>query len=305
MAEFKISDNDLSSLRDKVAIVTGGSSGIGLATVKLLMEHGATVVSADMNPSPLEDGPKHTFQKTDVTSWPSLLALFKLTKEKHGRIDHVHANAGISGRADYLNETFDGDGNLQEPDRLCFDINLRGCINTAYLGIHHMRHQSPPGGSVVMTASASSFQRFRVADYTTAKHGVLGYMRGMVPLLRAGSLPIRINCIGPSWTITGIVPQALVDALGDQSQGPEVAARSAAILMADEARDGQFIYSWEGKFMEVEEARFLPVVREMMGSAGDTGEAPNGHDIEDMTKIFSKHGAMPAGVTENLEGGKS
>lgn len=253
-----------------------------------------------MNPSPVDD-PKHTFHKTDVTKWDDLLALFKTAKDKHSRIDHVHANAGISGRANYISEEFDDQGNLKEPTTLVYDINLRGCINTAYLGVYHMRHQEPAGGSIVLTASASSFQQFRVTDYTTAKHGVLGWMRGMVPLLKSSNIPIRVNSIGPSWTITGLVPQALVDALGGQSQGPEVAARSAAILMADEKRQGNFIYSWEGKFMEVERAKFLPVAAELMGSQGDTGEDPgegeqkNMHDIE---KLFETHGVQPAALRE-------
>lgn len=318
---------------------TGGSSGIGLAMVKLLLHHGATVVSGDMNASPVDD-PNHTFQTTDVTKWPDLVSLFKLAKSKHGRIDHVHANAGISGRANYIGDEFDEHGELKEPSTLTYgkppagcirclsllaallsqrtrpprppdhhrqpsttntshpDINLRGSVNTAYLGVHHMRHQSPPGGSIVLTASASSFQQFRVTDYTTAKHGVLGWMRGMVPLLTSAALPIRVNCIGPSWTVTGLVPQALVDALGGQSQGPEIAARSAAILMADARRQGNFVYSWEGRFMEIERARFLPVAAELMGSAGDTGEEEeqrgerkNVHDIE---KLFEQHGVQPA-----------
>lgn len=118
----------------------------------------------------------------------------------------------------------------------------------------------------------------------------------MVPLLKSAKLPIRVNCIGPSWTITGLVPQALVDALGGQSQGPEVAARSVAILMADEKRQGNFIYSWEGRFLEIEQAKYLPVAAELMGNAGDTGEEPGSQKLEnvhDIEKLFDKHGVQP------------
>lgn len=129
----------------------------------------------------------------------------------------------------------------------------------------------------------------------TCRAGVLGWMRGMVPLLKSSKIPIRVNCIGPSWTITGLVPQALVDAIGGQSQGPEVAARSVAILMADEKRQGNFIYSWEGRFLEIEQAKYLPVAAELMGSGGDAGEEPekNVHDIE---KLFDVHGVQPAAL---------
>ena len=138
-------------------------------------------------------------------------------------------------------------------------------VNTSYLGLYYMRHQDPVGGSIVCTASAAAFQRFRVCDYTAAKHGVLGWMRGIVPNLQTAKLPIRVNSISPSWTITGMVPKELVDVMDCEWQGPEAVARSVAVLMADEMRQGQLIYSVGGRFLEVEESRFLPVAREVVG----------------------------------------
>lgn len=69
-------------------LTSGGSSGIGLATAKVLLETGAYVVSGDLNPSPIEHE-NHSFLKTDVTNWSNLLALFALAKEKHGRVDRM------------------------------------------------------------------------------------------------------------------------------------------------------------------------------------------------------------------------
>lgn len=147
--------------------IPGGSSGIGLATVNLLLSLGASVVSADLLP-PVEpvvvDSPAFTFIKTDVTEWSDLLALFERAKEIHGRIDHVYANAGISPRANYLSTEVDEKGRLKEPASLTLDVNLKGVINTATLGIYYMRQQ-PEGGSVVISASVSSVQRFRAVDY--------------------------------------------------------------------------------------------------------------------------------------------
>lgn len=147
--------------------IPGGSSGIGLATVNLLLSLGASVVSADLLP-PVEPvvvgSPAFTFIKTDVTEWSDLLALFERAKEIHGRIDHVYANAGISPRANYLSTEVDEKGRLKEPASLTLDVNLKGVINTATLGIYYMRQQ-PEGGSVVISASVSSVQRFRAVDY--------------------------------------------------------------------------------------------------------------------------------------------
>ena len=162
-----------------------------------------------MNPSPTEN-PNLSFLKTNVTSWNDLLALFKHAKQLHSRIDHVFSNAGISGRANYLDESFDENGELKEPTTLTYDINLRGMVNTSYLGLYHMRHQEPQGGSIVCTGSAASIQRFEALDYTSAKHGVLGWMRGIIPVLEEQKIPIRINTIAPSWThtkIVGVSPQ--------------------------------------------------------------------------------------------------
>lgn len=218
------------------------------------------------------------FQQTNVGSWSELQDLFHKAINLHGRIDHVFANAGIGGPGTtYLDDAFDPDtGALLEPPTTTLDINLKAVLNTAYLGMHHMRHQpaAPPGDdgastrtcSIVCTASAASLQRFRWTDYTASKHGVLGFMRGVVPNIQARGLALRVNCIAPSWTLTGMVTQKHLEAGGivAASQPAEAAARSALLLMADESRQGQMIYSAKGEFIEVEEGRLLPVVAEIV-----------------------------------------
>jgi NAD(P)-dependent dehydrogenase (short-subunit alcohol dehydrogenase family) len=81
------------NLKDKVILITGCSSGIGLATSKLMLSLGAKVAGGDINPAPITEG-SFVFVKTDVTSWDSQLQLFEKTVEKFGRVDHVFANAG-------------------------------------------------------------------------------------------------------------------------------------------------------------------------------------------------------------------
>lgn len=129
-----------------------------------------------------------------------------------------------------------------------------------------MRRQET-GGSIVVTASASSFQRFRLVDYTVAKHGVLGLIRGLHPLLHP-TLPIRINGISPSWTATGLAPKEVVESVVP-TQTPDVVARSVALLMADGGRHGQLIYSVQGKFSEIEESVFLPAVEGIVGGLSE------------------------------------
>lgn len=129
-----------------------------------LLSLGALVVNGDLQPP--KEGREHpslTFQQTDVTKWSDQLALFKKAKELHGRIDHVFANAGISIRANYIATDLDENGDLKEPSFKSLDVNLRGAINTATLGIYYMRQTG--GGSIVITSSIASFQRFRAVDY--------------------------------------------------------------------------------------------------------------------------------------------
>lgn len=224
------------------------------------------MVAGDLNAMPITHD-RLNFLKANVTIWADLCALFKLAKSKHGRIDHVFANAGISGRTTYLDEQLDQNGDLLEPNHLVYDVNLKGVVNTVALAIHYMRRQDS-GGSIVLTASASSFQRFRVVDYATAKHGVLGLMRGLVPILLP-DIPIRINAIAPSWTTTGLVPEHVIESVvGIGTQTPAVVARSVAILMAERQRHGQLIYSVEGKYSEIDSA----LLQTAADIVGDTNE---------------------------------
>jgi NAD(P)-dependent dehydrogenase (short-subunit alcohol dehydrogenase family) len=208
-----------------------------------------------------------TFHHTDVTLWKDLVALFNAAKAQHSRIDHVFANAGISYTADYLSTETDENGNLKEPTWICEEVCLRACINTATLGIFHMRpDRGGHGGSIVVTASIAAFTHYRGVDYTASKHGVLGFMRGMHTLLGAADLPIRINAIAPSWTYSGLVPRELLDVVGIQGQPPEAAARSALILMADGTRTGQLMHSAHERFKEIEESIFASAVLQVIGT---------------------------------------
>lgn len=166
MAEFTIDDKDLVGLEGKVVIVTGGSNGIGLAMVELLLSLGALVVNGDLAPEhEARTSPNYRFVRTDVASWADLVALFKQPEAAFGRpVDHVVANAGVGPLADYLSTDVDAAGDPKEPSHATLDVNLKGVINTATLAIFHMRCR-PEGGSIVINASAAGLQRFRAVDY--------------------------------------------------------------------------------------------------------------------------------------------
>lgn len=140
----------------------------------------------------------------------------------------------------------------------------------------------------MVTASASSFQRFPIPDYTIAKHGVLGLVRTLSSYLHnphadLQQVPFRINAIAPSWTATGLTPKEKVEAAGMRTQPPEVAARSTLYLMADSTRHGQLLYSREGRFVEIEEP-MLAHVRTMMSSV-PRSENSKDTEVEELFKM--------------------
>ncbi|KAH7411163.1 short chain dehydrogenase/reductase [Cadophora sp. MPI-SDFR-AT-0126] len=275
MAEFFIKDEDLVSLKGKVAIVTGGSSGIGLATVNLLLSLGASVASADITEPTEAPSSNFLFVKTNVAVFKELSALFKAAKEYFGRIDCCFANAGIGPRANYLAIETDANGDLIEPDTQVLDIMLKGVINTASLAVHYMKSQ-PEGGSVVLMGSSTGLQPLRAPDYSTAKHGVLGFGRGYARLLEVAGLPIRVNILMPSWTTTNLLPDipALMKGANHQAQTGDAVARAAAYLMVDGSRQGDVVYVDAGKYTEIEKTVLAPAYETIKGA-----ETPSDDEI--------------------------
>lgn len=272
MAEFTIKDEDLVGVKGKVVVLTGGSSGIGLATVNLLLSLGASVVSGDLNDPP-ETLPGLTFRKTNVTHWTELTALFKKAIEVHGHIDYVFANAGIGPRANYLELETDASGDLKEPNSDAIDVMLKGVINTACLAFHYMKTK-PQGCAIVLMASSTGFQPLRAPDYSCAKHGVLGFGRGLARLMEATGIPIRINILAPSWTSTNVLPDVagIMQAVSHRSQSPGVVAKLTAFLMVDEKRHGEIIFVDDGKYTEIEKTVLLPAFEKIKGDAPSDDE---------------------------------
>ncbi|KAF4910859.1 Short-chain dehydrogenase/reductase ATR7 [Colletotrichum fructicola] len=145
--------SDIPSLHGKRVIITGASSGIGLAAARIFAEKGAWVLNLDINPPPSGQPEDVEFRQCDISSWSSLLDAFRYA----GDIDIAVSNAGVSEEVDYFADTFDEvTGDLIEPEYRVLDVNLRAVANFVKLSVSHFRRRKCPG-SIVITSSATAY----------------------------------------------------------------------------------------------------------------------------------------------------
>ena len=183
-------------LQDKVAIITGGSGGIGKAVAERFLDEGASVMLVDIDQDGLDatrkalgGGDRIAIAKADVSNEADVERYVKATVDAFGRIDVFFNNAGIEGKV----------APLEEQDIAMFDkviaINVRG----AYLGLKHvLPHMYRAGaGSVVNTSSVAGLDGSAgVLPYVTSKHALVGMTK--VAALEAARHDVRVNSIHPS-----------------------------------------------------------------------------------------------------------
>ena len=266
MTSLRISPSDLSSLTGKVAIITGGGSGIGLATAQLFAEYGAHIVVADLKP-PVTPVPSSIFAKCDVTVWADILSAFSLALEKFGVVDILVANAGVGEiDGDIFRDEYDGAGQLQPPTYKTIDINLIGVMSCVKAAVSHFRKQGR-GGRVVMTASTAGYMSEPgVPIYSATKHGVVGFMRAVKRV--CATHDITINCVAPWMTDTRLIYPALRKTLAEANipvQPTKAVALAMAYSVAKEGWTGRTIYVAAGTYTEIEEP-ILRLEKEWLGA---------------------------------------
>ena len=180
-------------LRDKVALITGGASGIGKATALALAERGAVVVIADVNPDgeALAEQIGGHFVRTDVRELDANEAMVAFAVERAGGIDHVFLNAGVA------TDTWLGDDFDVELYRRAMAINLDGVVFGVQASLGALRERG--GGSIVATASLAGLTGMPMdAIYTANKHAVVGLVRALGPAFAGEG--IRVNAVCPGFT---------------------------------------------------------------------------------------------------------
>jgi NAD(P)-dependent dehydrogenase (short-subunit alcohol dehydrogenase family) len=184
------------SMEGKVALVTGGSSGIGRAACIRFAQEGATVVTAarrvpegEKTTQMIRDaGSEGLFVETDISRADQVRALVATCVERYGRLDYACNNAGVEGGLalliDYTEEQWDE----------VVDINLKGtwlCMKEEILAM-----RSRGGGAIVNVASIAGVIGFpRLAPYSATKHGMIGLTK--TAAMEHSADHIRVNVILP------------------------------------------------------------------------------------------------------------
>jgi NAD(P)-dependent dehydrogenase (short-subunit alcohol dehydrogenase family) len=222
----------------KVAVITGGASGIGLATARRIVSEGGRVVLGDLDAAALspvaeELGDAVEVVAGDVSVEADVERLVETAVVRFGGLDVAFANAGIGSAARLV------DLDVAEWSRV-LDVNLTG----PYLLIKHAARRMGGGGSIVVTASLNAVQAgIGMGAYCASKAGVA--MLVEVAALELGPRGIRVNAVGPglvrtnltegAFALPGIVDEYVENTpLGRHSSPDEIAAL-VAFLASDEA----------------------------------------------------------------------
>ena len=186
-------------LKNKVAIITGGGSGIGEATVLRFSEEGAKIVINDINAEDANKVAKKVKANgcevlvciADVTNKNDIEDMINKTIEKFGRLDILVNNAGIN------RDSFVKKMSEEQWDKV-IEINLKGTFLCAQAALGQMIKQN--SGRIINTASIGALGNIGQANYSASKAGVIGLTKTLA--LEGARYNITVNCVSPGATNT-------------------------------------------------------------------------------------------------------
>ena len=244
-------------LNDKVAIITGASSGIGRAAAETLAKAGARVAIGARRTDRLEDlakrigeaGGEAFFQKLDVTQRPECDAFAKAVLDRWGTIDILVNNAGLMPLSLFKNLKVD------EWDRMV-DVNIKGVLYCTAAVISHMKEKK--SGHIVNVSSVAGRIVFPGGSvYCATKHAVAAFSEGLRQEF-SGRSNIRVTSIEP-----GVVATELTDTITDESlQGFAEYAKKPEVLQSQDIADAILYAVDSPTHVNVNEVLIRPTIQE-------------------------------------------
>ncbi len=199
-------------LSNKIAVITGGASGIGEGMVRRFAAEGARVIVADVDVaagSRVATECAAQFIELDVSAEAQWQSLETTIRADYGRLDILVNNAGVVSNL-----------NIAEVDLAAWQrlmaINLTGVMLGCRMAVNVMPdNPDPAGGSIINTASSTSYLAIPDVAYTTSKAGVVGLTKSVAVHCANEGLNIRCNSVHPGATLTNILKTAI-------EQAPEI-----------------------------------------------------------------------------------
>lgn len=233
----------------KVAVITGGASGIGAGMGSLFVEQGAKVVIADLQEGPgealaAELGDGAIFRRCDVTDEADVAAAVDAAVSTFGRLDVMCNNAGIVGAV----------GSIAEMSTEAWDNTISILLRGVFLGTKHAARVmvDQQSGTIINTAStAGVVGGLGPHAYTAAKHGVIGLTKSVANELAANR--IRVNAIAPGNTVTAMTATVTTGDADDTETADErlsaVSPLGYAGFPADIAAAALYLASDEARYV--------------------------------------------------------
>ncbi|PSN74694.1 NAD(P)-binding protein [Corynespora cassiicola Philippines] len=215
---------DASSLKGRSVLITGGASGIGLASATTIAATGAFVTIADVQEEAgtaiakdlASKGLKVQFIRCDVADYESQVAVFKSAIAfGGGKLDVVIPSAGVIGDVNLVTMATASEPNIDssppEPGFRAVDINLKAVYNTCFLAIHYFQLPRPEDDhfkkGIVLIGSVASYLGYKQnTTYSISKFG----LRGLLYSIReaASNIGIRVNLVAPWFVKTPLISDA-------------------------------------------------------------------------------------------------
>lgn len=275
-------------LKGKVAVITGAASGIGAATAKTYVDHGARVVLGDIQDesgvglAEALGGPEHAiFRHCNVTNEAEVEGLVNAAVTEFGRIDIMFNCAGIVGAVGPMSTT------PAEEWKLTIDI----MINGVFYGMKHASRcmQEAGSGSIIsMSSTAGIMGGLGPHAYAAAKHAVVGMTKNLAA--EVGAYGIRVNCIAPAGMATPMVAEVLTG--NHQNLEDTIAALAEASPLKGRAGLAQDVAN-AALWLASDESGYtsgLTLTVDAGATTGSTAQAPPFADYQPMLREAGRSG---------------